>query len=141
MNKLQTKLNDLLSRRIEQEDSWLDHKLQTYEQELIETHKREVHYLQMVTSIIITILDSYGEGWEHTHSRQCDTFRSKGGKLSVFLENIKTGACEAYYIYGHNIRHLAVYKVVDGKKIGKKRFNTLEDLLLQDFREVEWEEW
>lgn len=141
MNKLQAKLDEVLQRKIAGEDSWLEHKLQTYEQELKDAHKREIHYLQMITSILSTILDSYETGWEHNNRLQQDTFRTKGGKLSMILENLKTGDCDAYYIYGHNIRHIMVYKATNGTKIGKKRFETLEELLLQDFRAVEWEEW
>lgn len=110
-------------------------------QELKDEYQRTILNLQLFDSITKHITSGYDINWELPLMLQKNTFFEPRGKLSIVLKEYGTGNYEAYHLYGYNVYCFSVYKVVNEVKVGKKRFETLEDLLLQDFQTIEWEEW
>lgn len=107
--------------------------------ELKEAHKQQRLHAEFFTSIISNIVGSYDNTWELPPRLQRNTFFEYKGKLSIVLYREHSSDYESYFIY--NGKAFSVYKTENSLKIGKKKFESLEDLLLQDFTKIDWEDW
>lgn len=140
MNKLGNKVKYAFERGQDIADRLLELDLQRdFIKELRQEHKQQKLLAEFFTSIISNIVSNYDNSWELPVGFQRNTFFERNGKLSVVLYREQSKDYESYFIYDGE--SFTVYKTINGTRIGKKKFNSLEDLLLQDFTMVEWEEW